>query len=184
MGPFSKYAPMFIKRLQISYLYIVTNLETVFNNLIKENKMRYLTILFALFALGSVAVSANEINQSFLRGIAIEGYDPVAYFTTNQPMKGDSDYSHEWKDATWHFSNSANRDLFIKNPEKYSPQFGGHCANGLSEGHKVSGNPLIWRIIDGKLYFFYSERGRERWETNTEQWIKDAWRNWEKLKYQ
>lgn len=145
--------------------------------------MKLLFLSLTLFLSWSGGSIAGEINKSFLRGIAIEGYDPVSYFINNNPEKGDSAYSHFWKDATWYFASESNRDAFKGNPEKYAPQFGGHCANGLSEGHKVSGNPEIWRMIDGKLYFFYSERGRERWSSRTDQWIKDARKHWETLKY-
>lgn len=141
-----------------------------------------LLLLFFLIATTNLTW-AGEINKTFFGGIAIEGYDPVAYFKEGKPQKGNPEFTTKWKGATWQFSSAQNRDLFSSNPEAYSPQFGGHCANGLSEGHKVSGNPKIWRLINGKLYFFFAERGRERWASNTDQWISDAQANWEKLKY-
>lgn len=138
------------------------------------------------FFIGFFTVSAGfagEINTSFFSNVAIDGYDPVGHLQENRPVKGTAAYKYKWKDAEWHFASAKNRDLFASNPEKFSPQYGGHCANGMSEGHKVSGNPEIWRIVDGKLYYFYSHNGRNRWSNNTAQWIIDAQRNWEKLKY-
>lgn len=136
-------------------------------------------VLFCLVC--TPVVMAGKINKSFLKGIAIEGYDPVGYFLENRALKGNPNISFKWQDAVWYFVSSANRDLFAADPIKYAPQYGGHCANGMSEGHKVSGNPEIWRMIAGKLYFFYAQTGRDRWATNTDQWIEDANRNWERL---
>jgi YHS domain-containing protein len=67
----------------------------------------------------------NEVNKTFL-GVAIKGYDTVAYHTEGRAMKGDSRFSHEWNDAKWYFVSSENRDLFIQDPERYAPQYGGY----------------------------------------------------------
>ncbi len=130
---------------------------------------------------GMGAAMAGEINTTWF-GIAMEGYDPVSYFTEGQPQKGTKEFSYQWKDATWHFSSAKNRDLFASNPEAYAPQYGAHCANGLSLGHKVSGDPHLWRMIDGKLYLYFAERGRKRWSSNTDQWIQDANGHWTVLR--
>ena len=94
---------------------------------------------------------------------AIEGYDPVAYFTLDKAAKGDNKFSYRWNGDTWLFVSEKHRELFIANPAKYSPQFSGFCANGLSDGHIIEADPTNWRIIDGKLYLFFSEYGRDQW---------------------
>src|ERR1044071_1281653 len=89
-----------------------------------------------------VATNAFAQNQYFNKnGIAINGYDPVAYFTENAAIQGSSDYSYEWNGNTWQFKNAANRDMFKSDPGKYSPQFGGYCAYGVSENHKAPTEP-------------------------------------------
>lgn len=86
-------------------------------------------------------------------GLAISGYDPVAYFSEGNPVKGISSYSHEWNGTTWQFSNDGNKQLFMNDPGKYSPQFGGRCALAMSLGQDAPGDPTAWSIKENKLYF-------------------------------
>lgn len=85
---------------------------------------------------------------------AIDGYDPVAYFTEKKPVQGKSTISHDWDEKRYLFSSAKHRDLFAANPDRYEPQFGGLCAGGVSRDKKVKADPTIWRIIDGKLYVY------------------------------
>ncbi|MDW3176807.1 MAG: YHS domain-containing (seleno)protein [Acidimicrobiia bacterium] len=94
---------------------------------------------------------AKEIKTD-KNGLALEGYDTVAYFTEGSPTLGDPSITHEWKGATWHFASVENRETFISNPEEYAPQFGGHCAVARAQGMHVKGSPELWRIEDGKLF--------------------------------
>ena len=84
-------------------------------------------------------------------GVAIDGYDPIAYFTNDDAVRGSADFAHEWSGATWHFASAANAEQFAKDPTKYAPQFGGRCAFGASLGKEADASPESWRIIDGKL---------------------------------
>ena len=132
----------------------------------------------------SDSAQSGEIYTSFYSDVAINGYDPVNYFTEGKVRKGSSEFAFRWKGADWHFLSEKHRDMFAADPDKYAPQYGGHCANGMSEGHKVSSDQKLWRIIDGKLYMFFAPRGRARWQDNTSQWIKDADRNWRTLRFE
>ncbi|MGB7413736.1 MAG: YHS domain-containing (seleno)protein, partial [Thermosynechococcaceae cyanobacterium] len=85
-------------------------------------------------------------------GIAIRGYDPVAYFTESQPVQGKSEFAYDWKGATWHFASAEHRDLFSGEPAKYAPQYGGYCAWAVKEGTTAPIDPQAWKIVDGKLY--------------------------------
>lgn len=95
--------------------------------------------------------------------IAINGYDPVAYFLQDIPVEGQLDYAVNWNDAVWLFSSPENMILFEANPEAYAPQFGGYCALALSKGALASTVPEAWTIVDGKLYLNFSLRARELW---------------------
>lgn len=85
-------------------------------------------------------------------GHALQGNDPVAYFTVGAPTAGDPNISREWNGATWLFSSAASRDLFDADPSRYAPAFGGHCAVGRAMGINVKGSAKRWRIEDGQLY--------------------------------
>lgn len=113
---------------------------------------------------------------------AIRGYDTVAYFIENKPVKGNTGFSYQWNNAIWYFSTEDNLKKFKASPEKYAPQFGGYCAYGLSEGHKSPTQPDAWTIVDNKLYLNYNTKVKEKWSENKEVRIRKANRNWEELK--
>ena len=109
--------------------------------------------------------------------VAIKGYDTVAYFTEGQPTKGDPEFVFAWNDAKWQFASATHRDMFASNPERYAPQFSGHCSMALSRGMEVAADPEIWTIVDGKLYLF-SKGGRDEFQRNAHENIKKAEANW------
>ena len=90
------------------------------------------------------------------KGLAIQGYDPVSYFTKNQAEEGNSNISFNHKGINYRFTSEANRKTFVANPEKYEPQYGGYCAYAMAEGEKVKIDPETFKIIEGKLYLFYN----------------------------
>lgn len=109
---------------------------------------------------------------------ALSGYDPVAYFEAGQPVKGDTRFTHEYKGATWQFANAAHRDRFIADPEAYAPQYGGYCAWAVAQGSTASGDPMFWKIVDGKLYLNYDAEVQKRWEQDIPGFINKANKNW------
>jgi len=113
---------------------------------------------------------------------AIQGYDPVAYFEESKPVKGKSELSYSWKQATWHFASKQNLDDFKSNPEKYAPQFGGYCAYGMAEGHKALTSPDAWTILDAKLYLNYNKDVKELWNKDRPGNIEKAKKNWPTIK--
>lgn len=135
-------------------------------------------ILLSTFALIGMAMGFNTQAQSnpydikhynLKKGLAIQGYDPVAYFTENKAVEGSDKISHTKADITYHFSSTKNRQLFIENPERYEPEYGGYCAYAMADGDKVRIDPETFKIIDNKLYLFYNFRF-----TNTlKSWNKD-----------
>lgn len=107
-------------------------------------------------------------------GIAIRGYDTVAYFTQSKPVEGSDSYTTEWSGATWKFASQENLDLFIAEPEKYAPQYGGYCAYGVAQGNLVKIEPEQWTILDNKLYLNYNEKLNKAWKKDIPGYIKTA----------
>ena len=114
----------------------------------------------ALLLVANAAVAAPVFSTG---DGAIRGYDPVAYFTEQKPVKGSADYTAEYEGATWRFSSAANRDLFVADPLRYAPQYGGHCAFAMTSGNLASTDPEAWYIHEGKLYLNYSKGIQKRW---------------------
>ena len=137
--------------------------------------------ILLLLALALPVFAIEPVNKTKLRGLAIEGYDPVAYFTQARPVKGSGDFEHEWMNATWRFATAANRDAFAKNPQTYAPQYGGYCAFGVSRGYAVGIDPAAWKIVDGKLYLNYNAEVQREWAKDIAGYIKKANENWPKV---
>ena len=111
-------------------------------------------------------------------GIAIKGYDPVAFFILQKAAEGTDSYTTEWSGSKWKFISQANKDSFITNPLKYVPQYGGFCAFGASENHKAPTDPNAWTVINNKLYLNYSNKVKEMWIKDTANRIKAADEYW------
>lgn len=138
-------------------------------------------------ALGVVAMislpsaqAGDVVYQS--SGTAINGYDPVAYFTMKKPVEGDATHSTEWNGATWHFSSAENLATFSADPEKYAPKYGGYCAFAVSRGYTASTDPAAWSIVDGALYLNYSKSVRSRWNSAQSANIVAGDKNWPDLR--
>jgi YHS domain-containing protein len=139
------------------------------------------SLLFGLaLALAGPQTASAEgvVNASSWTGTAIEGYDPVAYFEEGRPVEGDSDYAHEWMDATWYFASAENRDKFAADPAKYAPQYGGYCAWAVSQGYTATIDPQAWAIVDDKLYLNYSLDVQKQWQQDVPGNITKADANW------
>jgi len=115
------------------------------------------------------------------KGMAIKGYDPVAYFKQGAPVKGTPQFAQQWMGATFLFANAENRDLFAASPEQYAPRYGGYCAYAVSEGHTANIDPEAWKIVDGKLYLNYSKGVPQKWAKELESRISRADKNWPSL---
>ena len=138
-------------------------------------------LLFLLFMLGvSTLASAKPVNTTFT-GLALKGYDPVAYFTLGRPIKGDARLTFEWKGATWRFSTTEHRNAFIAEPERYAPSYGGYCAWAMSQGRLANIDPEAWKIVSGKLYLNYNDDIQKRWERDIPGFIAKADVEWARL---
>jgi YHS domain-containing protein len=121
--------------------------------------------------------SLDPVNKSSA-GLALRGYDTVAYFTENNPVPGNEQYRHTWNGARWHFASEENRNAFVRNPERYAPQYGGYCAYAVSHGYTADGDPQVWKIVDRKLYLNYNREARELWEEDVPGNIAKGDGNW------
>jgi YHS domain-containing protein len=128
------------------------------------------------FATSAMAGNVDPVYQH--GGLAIRGYDPVAYHQQSAPVKGSSQFSYQWQGATWLFANAEDRDRFRVEPERYAPQYGGYCAYAVSKGRTASIDPGAWRIVDGKLYLNYSKGVQKKWEQDVPGNIVKADRSW------
>ena len=111
-------------------------------------------------------------------GIAINGYDPVAYFTEGKPVEGSPDHTSDWEGATVQFSSAENKALFDGDPEKYAPKYGGYCAYAVSKGYTASTDPAAWSIHEDRLYLNYSKSVRALWAARKRHHIEQADKNW------
>ena len=150
--------------------------------------MKFRTLLFAaMFAAAPVAVVAPAANAEApvytgaFSTTALQGYDPVAYFTDGKPVKGSKEFTTEYKGATFQFASAANRDAFIADPAAYAPQYGGYCAWAMADGKYAKGDADYWKIVDGKLYLNYNAGIQKKWNADIPGFIGKADTHWSEL---
>lgn len=139
--------------------------------------MKKFILLFTTFCAASVYAQTNQSN-----GIALQGYDPVAYFENAQAILGQKEITAQHNDVVYQFSSENNKALFLNNPDQYEPQYGGYCAYGMSNGYKAPIQPEAFTIVDNKLYLNYSLKVKEMWLKEQAARIEKANYTWEKLK--
>lgn len=142
-------------------------------------RLNVLTVLLLGLATTAIAGKVDPVYQH--GGLAIRGYDAVAYYQQSAPVKGSSQFSYQWRGATWLFANAENRDRFQAEPDRYAPQYGGYCAYAVSKGRTASIDPEAWKIVDGKLYLNYSKGVQRKWEQDVPGNIVKADKNWPDL---
>ena len=149
---------------------------------LKKAAVAYLLGLWVLVITGS-AVAAGQVKMidTGADNVAIKGYDPVAYFTEGRATKGSPDIAFSWNEAEWHFASDAHRDMFVADPEQYAPQFGGRCSMGMALGALATPDPEVWKIIDDRLYLYFSTGAREKFVRSTAENLKKAEANWDKV---
>ena len=136
--------------------------------------LRVIVVLLVFGFVGSIHAS-----QHFERnGLAIDGYDPVAYFTEMKPVRGSSEFRANYQGTTFQFASATHRDTFTTNPQKFAPQYGGYCAYGMAKGYKAKIDPAAFTVVGDKLYLNYSEGIRSRWLSDVPGYIQQADRNW------
>lgn len=138
------------------------------------------SVLFSCLLISCSEKAVPAVNTDS-EGAALKGYDPVAYFTEDKPVKGRKELEHIWNGAKWRFSNERHKDLFIKTPEKYMPQYGGYCAFAVSMGATADIDPESWKIMNGKLYLNLNKKFHALWLEDIPGNIKKGDENWPRI---
>lgn len=144
--------------------------------------VRILSLILCGMALYAVNAFAGEFFER--NGLAIDGYDPVAYIEEPRPVKGVPEFRAEFRGSTFHFISAAHRDAFTVDPAKYAPHYGGYCAYGTAKGYKAKIDPEAFTVIHGKLYLNYSDAVRTRWLSDVPGYIQRADANWPEVQRQ
>jgi hypothetical protein len=140
----------------------------------------YAALIFVLAAGPPTSwAAANErIVVDWHTGLAIGGYDPVAFFTDGKPIAGSADLELRYGGAIWRFINVGNRAAFAANPDVYMPQYGGYDPLGVAHGVAVAGNPDVWLIAGERLFLFYDGDRRDKFAADPDRVIGSADRKW------
>jgi YHS domain-containing protein len=132
----------------------------------------------------SRAATTERVVTDRLTGLAIYGFDPVAYFTEREPRQGSATYELSWAGATWRFLNEGNRDAFMQDPETYEPRYGGHDPVAIGAGVPTAGHPSIWTVFEQRLYVFHSEKNKAAFLADPSRALDRAEMQWPAVKAQ
>lgn len=136
-----------------------------------------LLVIVGLFYLRSIGMFASEPVYATAAG-AINGYDPVAYFDEQRPVKGRQEHAMQWNGATWYFSSADRLQRFKADPERYAPQFGGYCAMAVASGYTAQTDPAAFAIVDDRLYLNFDPSVLEEWTQKRDAHIASGQQNW------
>lgn len=148
----------------------------------------FVSVLFlASDLLAQETVALRKKHNNLEEGVAIQGYDPVAYFTRNKAVKGKKELAAQYEGITYYFSTLENKEIFKRAPTTYEPAYGGWCAYAMgAKGEKVSVDPGTFKIIDHQLYLFYNRFFNNTltdWNKNETNLKTQADANWQRLKH-
>jgi hypothetical protein len=136
---------------------------------------RLLSRTLALFVIGAAA-HAGEFFET--DGVAIGGYDPVAYMREQSAVLGAKEFAFTHKGSVFHFKSAEHRDAFAAAPEKFEPQYGGYCAWGVTRGYKAVTSPENFSVVDGKLYLNFNGEVKSMWSKDIQGHIAKANGQW------
>lgn len=143
----------------------------------------------ALFTISTLAIQAQNAgydvkHYNLKRGLAIQGYDPVAYFTESKAVEGKSSIKYSMDGVTYYFASESNKKLFTDNPGKYEPAYGGYCAYAMAFGDKVKIDPETFKVKDGRLFLFYNfnwNNTLKKWNKQETELFSKAEGEWDKI---
>ena len=140
--------------------------------------MKSLLLALLVFSATATFAGTKQLLNLDHNGVALQGYDPVAFFTDNRPVKGDPQFESEYHGAKYSFASSEHKAAFEKDPAKYEPQFGGFCAYGASRGHAAPVKIEAWQIVDGRLLMQYDLGVKNDFNKDQQGNLRKADANW------
>ncbi|QDU34133.1 YHS domain protein [Poriferisphaera corsica] len=142
-------------------------------------KLKIVMIAYLLLAVTSLVFAAKD---EAVNTVGVEGYDLISYHDVNGPIVGNGNHVAVYDGTTYLFANDENKALFEKDPEKYIPAYGGFCAYGMANGYRFAADPMVWKMVDGKLYLNFSQKVQENWEDTLSENIEKANIAWDQIK--
>src|SRR6478735_347726 len=139
------------------------------------------SIWFACYGPIVTAATTERIVVNRFSGVAIEGFDPVAYFVAGTAVQGTAEFEANLWGAVWRFRNEGNRASFLAHPEVYGPQFGGYDPVDIARGVIIAGNPRFFGIAAQRLYLFSREANRDAFAANPERFLYEVGKRWPAL---
>jgi YHS domain-containing protein len=141
--------------------------------------LRAAAVVAALVATANAASAREpEVYTGTFSSLAVGGFDAVAYFKVGHPVQGVAQFETKYKGATWRFATKENLDAFTGNPAAFAPQYGGYCSWAVAQGYTASGDPRVWKIVNGKLYLNYDRDVQAKWEKDIPGFIAKADKSW------
>ena len=140
-----------------------------------------LSVMAAVACLSAARAETGQTWYPYASGLGADGYDVVAYFVAGDAQKGSGKFSVEHQGVKWHFASEENREAFNADPDRYLPEYGGYCAYAMGKGYNAFGDPKVWAIHEGRLFFNYNQPTQEVWKVEREQLIPSADENWAQL---
>ena len=135
-------------------------------------------LLFAAAMPGPARAGVVNLNSD---GVAVQGYDVVAYFDQSRAVEGKAEFTAEYDGATYRFASAAHRDAFMAEPAKYAPAYGGYCAYAMAVGEKAPVDPMSFTVVDGSLYLNYSSGVQATWREDIAGYIRSADEHWKSV---
>lgn len=138
-------------------------------------------LLPALLLAGTARAQGAPRSVNHTQGVALRGFDTVAWHTLGRPLRGDPAFRADWAGVAWHFASAAHRDRFLAAPAAQAPRYGGFCAFGVARGYKVDIDPDAWHLHAGALYLNYDRGVQRQWLRDIPGLIARADANWPRL---
>lgn len=124
------------------------------------------------------AATTEQIVNDRHTGLAIHGFDPVAYFIGGTATPGNDEFEHTFGGVAWRFCNEGNLAAFIADPELYIPRFGGYDPVAVARGVAVPGDPRLWLMSEERLYLFFAPEARGAFASDAKRLSTTADRKW------
>ena len=144
-------------------------------------KVLMLLAAAACLHLQAAGADAGQPWYPYESGLGADGYDVVAYFVADEAQKGSRKFSLEHQGVKWYFGSEANLEAFKADPGKYLPQYGGYCAYAMGNGYQAFGDPQVWAVHEGRLFFNYNPPIQKVWKVERDELIPAADENWSRL---